>query len=103
MSVDPPDLFTLLGIKLSDLAGGTAGGISAVIAFRRSGLASTLGSVVLGALTSAYMTPWFIQQIGTLGGGASFVVGLCAMAICQFLAGMVDRFITNGKAKGDGQ
>lgn len=102
---DPETIWTLLGIKLSDLAGGTAGGTAAAIAFRRSGWASTLSSVVLGALTSAYMTPWFTQQLGTIGGGASFVVGLTAMAICQALAGVVEKFLPSitGKTKGDGQ
>ena len=80
---DPTTIWTLLGIKLTNLTGGTAGGIAAAIIFNKSGVFSILGTVTLGALTSAYMSDWCSQYFGNFGGGISFVVGLCAMAICQ--------------------
>jgi len=85
------DIWSALGIKLSDVAGGIAGGTAAALVFKRAGIVGAVSSVVVGALTSAYLTPWFIMRVGSFGGGASFVVGLCAMAICQAIAGAINR------------
>lgn len=97
-----PDMWSLLGIKLTDVAGGIAGGTAAALVFRHASIAAAISSVVVGALTSAYMTPWFIARIGAFGGGASFVVGLCAMAICQAIAGVVNKAIEVVSKTGEG-
>lgn len=80
---DSDTIWSLIGIKLSNLTGGTAGGMAAAILYNRSGVIAILGTVTLGALTAAYMTDLCAQYVGNLGGGIAFVVGLCAMAICQ--------------------
>ena len=94
---DDPSLWNQLGIRLADLVGGAAGGSAAGIAFRKSDVYSFLGSIVIGAFTAAYLTAWAVQFAGNFAGGASFVVGLCAMTICQVIVKGAAKWIPGGK------
>jgi pilus assembly protein TadC len=91
------DLFTLLGVKLSHLAAGVAGGV--VRAFLvGSGIYAAVSSVVTGALTAAYLTVPVTNAYTKATGisadmnfehGVAFVVGLTAMLICEGLIAKV--------------
>ena len=78
-----PDFMVALGIKSSDLVAGFAGGVVNAFVFQRANPLSIIGSVVVGALTAAYLSEPAAHFTGTSGGATSFIVGLGAMAICQ--------------------
>lgn len=93
---DDPSILSQLGIKLADLAGGAAGGTAGGIVFRRVGIFSFLGSVATGALTAAYLTNWAVHYAGDFSGGASFVVGLSAMSLCQLVVKGISKLVPGG-------
>lgn len=81
-----------IGIKAQDLVGGLAGGIVNAFVFRQGSPGAIVGSVVVGCLTAAYLTDPASKYFGTSGGATSFLVGLCAMAICQAIVAAVGRW-----------
>ena len=77
------EIFIEIGIKTQDVVAGLAGGVVNAFVFQRSNPAAIVGSVVVGSLTAAYLTEPASKFFGTTGGATAFLVGLCAMAICQ--------------------
>lgn len=85
-----------LHIRIGDVIAGLAGGTVHAYAFNRSDAYSKIGSVVVGCLTSTYLTEsvvnyaarWFVITDGTAG----FIVGLCGMSICQAFLGASRRW-----------
>lgn len=74
-----------LGLDVARLTAGFAGGVVHTFIFRQTEAYTAVGSVLTGTLTANYLGPAVGQYLsGFLGeGGAAFVVGLTAMAICQ--------------------
>jgi hypothetical protein len=106
MKENAPDLLLSIGIKLPDLVAGFAGGVVHAFVFKRSDALSVMGSIVVGALTANYLGEPAAHYVGgAFGGGASFIVGLCGMAICQGIAEAVKKWrprIGNGNGGGNG-
>ena len=95
-----PDFLIDLGIKTQDLVAGIAGGIVNAFIFQRSNPVAIIGSVVVGALTAAYLTEPAARFTGTTGGATAFIVGLGAMAICQAIVGQITKWKLSGAPKG---
>ena len=91
-----PDFFVSMGIKTSDLIAGLAGGVVNAFVFQRSNPVAIVGSVVVGALTAAYLTEPASRFTGTTGGATAFIVGLGAMAICQAIIGQIAKWKPKG-------
>jgi len=87
-----PDILTAIGLRAQDLVGGLAGGVVNAFVFQRTSPLAALSSVVVGCLTAAYLTEPAGRYIGTTGGATSFLVGLCAMAICQAVVSAVGKW-----------
>ena len=87
-----PDLFVSIGVKSQDVYAGLAGGIVNAFIFQRGNPMSILGSVVVGALTAAYLTEPAAKITGTSGGAPAFIVGLGAMAICQVVINRIAKW-----------
>ena len=94
------DLLVDLGIKTQDLVAGVAGGVVNAFVFQRSNPLAIVGSVIVGALTAAYLTEPAGKLTGTTGGATAFIVGLGAMAICQGIVGQAARWKQGGGLKG---
>lgn len=77
------DYLIEFGVKTQDLVAGLAGGVVNAFVFQRSNPVAIVGSVIVGALTAAYLTEPAAKLTGTTGGATAFIVGLGAMAICQ--------------------
>lgn len=77
------DFLTQIGLNLRDLLGGFAGGMVHAVVFTRAQPWAAVGSIVVGALTAAYLTDAAVMTIGLSQKPASFIVGLGGMAICQ--------------------
>jgi uncharacterized membrane protein YeaQ/YmgE (transglycosylase-associated protein family) len=77
--------FTKLGIEVADLIAGLCGGMVNALVFQKSSPWGALASVVVGALTAAYLAASMATQFNVRQGPAGFIVGLTAMAICQGL------------------
>lgn len=77
------DYLIEFGVKTQDLVAGLAGGVVNAFVFQRSTPMAIIGSVIVGALTAAYLTDPAAKLTGTTGGATAFIVGLGAMAICQ--------------------
>ena len=95
-----PDLLATLGIKTSDLIAGLAGGIVNAFVFQRSNPVTIVGSVIVGALTAAYLTEPAGRITGTTGGATAFIVGLGAMAICQGIIAQISKYKPGANPKG---
>lgn len=80
-----PDILVSVGIKAQDILAGLAGGVVNAFVFQRSSPVAIIGSVIVGALTANYLAESAAKTLGTSGGASAFIVGLCAMAICQAL------------------
>lgn len=80
-----PDILVSVGIRAQDIIAGLAGGVVNAFVFQRSNPAAIIGSVIVGALTANYLADPAAKMLGTSGGASAFIVGLCAMAICQAL------------------
>lgn len=89
-----------LGVKTQDLVAGLAGGVVNAFVFKRGTPIAIVGSVVVGALTAAYLTEPAARLTGTTGGATAFIVGLGAMAICQGILSRVGKWNPAG-SKGD--
>lgn len=87
-----PDSLLSVGIKLQDILAGLAGGVVNAFIFQRSNPVAIIGSVVVGALTANYLSEPAAKFIGTSGGAAAFIVGLCAMAVCQALVAAAQKW-----------
>lgn len=85
-----------IGVKTQDLIAGLAGGVVNAFVFQRSNPLAIVGSVVVGALTAAYLTEPAAKVTGTTGGATAFIVGLGAMAICQAIIGGISRWKPTG-------
>jgi hypothetical protein len=96
------DFFLQIGIKTQDLVGGLAGGVVNAFVFRQTNPVAIVGSVVVGCLTAAYLSETASHYLGTTGGATAFLVGLCAMAICQAIIAAVAKWkpSSNGSSNG---
>jgi hypothetical protein len=83
-----PDFLTSVGIRMQDIMAGLAGGVVNAFVFKRSNPMAIVGSVVVGALTANYLSEPASKITGTSGGATAFILGLCAMAVCQSLVEM---------------
>lgn len=77
------DFWAILGIRISDVIAGFAGGVVNAFVFKRSSPTAVIGSIVVGALTANYLSESAARFTGTSGGATAFIVGLCGMAVCQ--------------------
>lgn len=86
----------MLGINMLDAMAGVAGGIVNAFVFRRSQPMAICGSIIVGALTANYLgkpAAHIIERyVGPYEGAAAFIVGLCAMAICQVIVEVVAKW-----------
>lgn len=80
-----PDIFVALGIRVQDALAGLAGGIVNAFVFQRSNPVAIIGSVLVGGFTANYLAETATKYLGTSSGAGAFIVGLCAMAVCQSL------------------
>lgn len=96
------DLLVDLGVKTQDLVAGLAGGVVNAFVFQRSNPVAIFGSVIVSALTAAYLTEPAAKFTGTNGGATAFIVGLGAMAICQGIVAQITKWKTTGGSKGGG-
>lgn len=109
MNKDSTGLFDLLGVKLSTLVAGFAGGIVSLAFLQGLSRPQAIGAVVVGTLSAAYLTPFAVDKLGiapTLQNGAAFVIGLCAMSIIPAVqkgvtvwAGKIDEMRTKPKGE----
>lgn len=88
-----PDIWQILGIKPGDLGAGIAGGTAAAIFARKTGVPAFIGTIVLGGLTSAYVTTLAVSYVGTLGGSVGFFIGLSAWTICEGIRTWVQKMM----------
>lgn len=105
MDMTPNGDLAQFGVKLSHIVAGIAGG--AVRAFMvGNSLFSAVGSVVIGALTSAYMTSPVsaiafkitgIPENNSTEHSVAFVVGLTAMLLCEGVLRYVRVYSRTGK------
>ncbi len=88
-----PDILVSVGIKTQDILAGLAGGVVNAFVFQRSNPTAIIGSVVVGAFTANYLADSAAHMLGTSGGASAFIVGLCAMAICQALVAAAGKWM----------
>lgn len=89
-----------LGLNIQSAIAGFAGGVVHTFVFKQTGPWAVVGSVVVGALTANYLGEPVSRQFGLNTGASGFIVGLCAMAICQALVQAAKRYkigTANGK------
>lgn len=77
------NILATLDVSIRDLLGGFAGGVVNALVFTRTSPWTAVGSMVVGALTAAYLTDAAVAITGVSPKPASFIVGLGGMAICQ--------------------
>lgn len=87
-----PGFMAQLGLKISDLVGGGAGGTVVALIMQKAGIYNIVGSVIIGTFTAGYLTAWVVHFTGTFDGGAPFVVGLCATPICAMILKGITRW-----------
>lgn len=80
---DDPGFLAQLGIDTRAIIAGFGGGAVNSLIFKRSDPASVISSMVVGALTSNYLSEPIGHYLGTAPGPSGFIVGLASMAICQ--------------------
>ena len=78
-------MLSAIDVSVRDLLGGFAGGVVNALVFTRTSPWTAVGSMVVGALTAAYLTDAAVAITGIGQKPASFIVGLGGMAICQGL------------------
>ena len=76
-------MLSTLDVSIRDLLGGFAGGVVNALVFTRTSPWTAVGSMIVGALTAAYLTDAAVALTGFSQKPASFTVGLGGMAICQ--------------------
>ena len=87
--------FDWIGVNPRDLVAGFAGGVSNIIVFQRVGPWAAAGSVVLGMLAAGWLLDLIMFEFSLsekLRGPFGFIVGLCAMIICQGIVGAVTKW-----------
>lgn len=99
-------ILTELGIKMSDVVAGLAGGIVNAFAFRKTDPLSMITSIVIGTLTATFLADYPARWFGTSGNATAFIVGLGGMAICQGIVAGIKKFnfpigATNGSDSGN--
>jgi hypothetical protein len=75
---------TALGVKLSTIVAGFAGGIVSLAFLKNLTRLQAVIAVVTGSLCAAYLTPVATLKLGVsadLQNAAAFVIGLCSMNI----------------------
>jgi ABC-type xylose transport system permease subunit len=77
------NILSTLDVSVRDLLGGFAGGVVNALVFTRTSPWTAVGSMIVGALTAAYLTDAAVALTGISPKPASFIVGLGGMAICQ--------------------
>lgn len=89
-----PDFLTSMGIRVSDVMAGAAGGIVNAFVFKRSNPVAVTGSIVVGALTANYLggSASRLMEAWVSPSATVFIVGLCGMGICQAIADAVSRW-----------
>ncbi len=94
-----------IGVHIGDLVAGFVGGLARILMPPFMGAWSSLSTVLLGALTAAYMTDPAIALIGdkVSRGTVGFIIGLGAMVLCQGLIGAVGKFSANLKLPSGGR
>lgn len=99
---DDPGLFAMLGVKVPNMFAGLAGGIVGAWVTRAAGVATILGYIVCGALTANFLASPALHILPDwVGeGGAGFIIGLGAMAICASILGAIAKWTPSigGKA-----
>jgi hypothetical protein len=100
-------LDTLFGIKGVQLVAGLAGGLVRALLAPAKTIGTIVTSCVVGGLTAGYLTPIaapFLADKLSVPEGASlepvtgFLVGLTAMAICEFAIGWVSAYASRHRA-----
>ncbi len=87
------NIFDWMGVHPQDLIAGFAGGVSNIIVFQRVG--PWAGSIILGVLASGWLLDLVMYTFNLserLRGPFGFIVGLCAMVICQGLVAAVKKW-----------
>lgn len=75
-----------LGLNAQRLVAGFAGGVVAALALKLKTPSAVVGSVIVGTLTANYLGTAALHYLPDwASGGATFIVGLTAMVICQRL------------------
>jgi hypothetical protein len=87
------DIWTALGVNLSAMMAGIAGGIVGAWADGKSGIKAWFSYVVCGALTGAYLGEPATHLIPfTNPSGAGFIVGGSAMLLMRLSRGALTRY-----------
>jgi hypothetical protein len=95
-----PSFLDQLGVSLRDIVAGFCGGVVNALVFRRTDPWSFVGSVVVGSMSAAYITPVIGHYTGTTGGSAAFFTGLTGMAFCQTVVNAAKNWRLVAKPKG---
>ena len=95
-----------IGVKFASLVAGFAGGVVSLAFLRNLTRAQAAMSVIVGALSAAYLTPVAIVYIGwtnrpELQNGMAFVIGLTAMNVIPALKAGAARWLLKSQP-GDG-
>ncbi len=87
--------FQWIGVKPQDLIAGFAGGVGNIIVFQRVGWWSAVGSILLGTLAAGWLLDLVMLTFNLsekYRGPFGFIVGLCAMVICQGIVASVAKW-----------
>lgn len=78
------DDLVALGFKLQEMIAGFIGGaVSSVVMGKTSQWYEIVGSVFVGMFSANYLGEILASKTGMNNGSAGFIVGLCALIICQ--------------------
>lgn len=97
------NFFSAFDVSIRDLLGGFAGGVVNALVFTRTSPWTAVGSMVVGALTAAYLTDAAVAVTGVSPKPASFIVGLGGMAICQGIIGAIRNYKFGGSVPTNAQ
>ena len=99
-------LQSFVGIKLSSVLAGFAGGVVRALMLPRITPWQAFSSCIVGALTAGYLTPvamHYLPFAGTTGGGegaVGYAIGLTSMLICEGIIVAVRRWRSDPKLPG---
>jgi ABC-type xylose transport system permease subunit len=96
------NIFAAIDVSIRDLLGGFAGGVVNALVFTRTSPWTAVGSMIVGALTAAYLTDAAVAMTGISQKPASFIVGLGGMAICQGIIGAIRNYKFGGALNSNG-
>jgi hypothetical protein len=84
-----PDTFlTAIGVKLTTLIAGFAGGIVSLAFLQGLSRRQALLAVIVGCLTAVYLTPvivWWLNLSPNMENGTAFLLGLSAMNLIPLI------------------